>query len=148
LDDVTKDMTNKKTIEMRALSIFQNIDALGNYSDPKWLLSLNKIQLIRFIRELIDIWCYRALLTIDTKRKICPPIGNPFLKTNYNILHNTENLDIIRKHVLELMDKFVNSGVDKDSKSLGASYVLGALTLVNNDAATSLPWLYQAFTYV
>jgi hypothetical protein len=148
LDDVTKNMSIKKTIELRTLGIFQNIDALGNYSNPQWLISLNKIQLIRFIRELIDIWCYRAPLIGNTKREICPPIGNPFSKTNYNFLHNTENLDIIRNHVLELMDKFVNSGVNKDSKCLGAYYVLGALTLVNHDAATSMPWLYQAFAYM
>jgi hypothetical protein len=67
---------------------------------------------------------------------------------NYNILHNTDNLEVICKHILDIIDKFVNSGVDKDSKCLGTYYVLGALTLVNHDAATSMPWLYQAFAYV
>ena len=148
LDDVTKNMSNKKTVELRTLSIFQNIDALGNYSNPQWLLSLNRLQLIRFIRELDDIWNYRSHLTLNSKRQICPPIGNPFSKTNYNILHNTENLDALRTHILEIIDKLVNSGIDKDSKCLGAYYVLGGLTLVNHDAATAMPWLYQAFTYV
>jgi hypothetical protein len=48
---------------------------------------------------------------------------------------------------LEVLEKLVNTGVDKDSKSLGAYYVLGALTLVNPDAATSLPWLFQSVSY-
>ena len=148
LDDVTKNMSNKKTVELRTLGIFQNIDALGNYSNPQWILSLSKTHLIRFIRELVDIWCYRSHLTIDTKRNICPPMGNPFSKTNYNILHNTDNIDVVRTHILDIMDKFVNSGIDKDSKCLGAYYVLGALTLVNHEAATAMPWLYQAFAYV
>jgi hypothetical protein len=42
----------------------------------------------------------------------------------------------------------VNSGIDRDNKCLGAYYVLGALTLVSEDAATSLPWLYQAVCYM
>ena len=45
------------------------------------------------------------------------------------------------------MEKMVNIGVDKDSKALGAYYVLGALTLVNEEAATSLPWLFQSVNY-
>jgi len=149
LEDVTKNMTNKKTTELRTLGLFQNIDALGNYSNPQWLSSLNKQQLIRFVRELLDIWWYRAPISADTKRKICPPIGNPFARMpNYNILHNTENIDVIRSHILEIIDNFINNGIDKDSKCLGAYYVLGALTLVNHEAATAMPWLYQAFAYV
>jgi len=45
------------------------------------------------------------------------------------------------------LEKFVNSGVDADNRTLGAYYVLGALTLVNEDAATSLPWLFQSLNY-
>ena len=45
------------------------------------------------------------------------------------------------------MEKFVNSGTDNDSKSLGAYYILGALTLVNTDAANALPWLFQSVSY-
>jgi hypothetical protein len=48
---------------------------------------------------------------------------------------------------LEVLEKLFNTGVDKDSKSLGAYYVLGALTLVNENAASSLPWLYQSVNY-
>jgi hypothetical protein len=42
----------------------------------------------------------------------------------------------------------VNCGIDKDSKTLGAYYVLGGLTLVNPAAAIALPWLYQSVLYV
>ena len=57
-------------------------------------------------------------------------------------------MDDIRKIILEILEKFVNSGIDKDSKCLGTYYVLGALTIVNLDAANSLPWLFQAFSYM
>jgi len=149
ISDVTKEVSDKKSVELKALTLFQNIDALGNYSNAQWFLTLNRNQLIKFVRELIDIWSYRAPLSVETKRAICPPTGNPFSRMpNYNILQTTENLDDIRKHILEIMEKMVNTGIDKDSKYLGASYVLSALTLVNTDAATALPWLYQAVCYI
>lgn len=147
MSDATKEMPDKKTIELRALSLFQNIDALGYYSDVNWFLSLNRTYIMRFMRELMDIWSHRASLTMERKREICPPLGNPFI---INVMHlqSLENMDEIRKNILVVLEKLVNSGIDNDSKYLGASYVLCALTLVNNDAATSLPWLYQSVAYM
>jgi hypothetical protein len=62
-------------------------------------------------------------------------------------IHTESNMWNVRKVILEVMEKMVNTGVDKDSKSLGAYYVLGALTLVNQDAADALPWLFQSLNY-
>lgn len=147
IDDDTKKVSNEKVIELKALSLFQIIDSLGNYSNANWFLSLNRLQLIKFIRELIDIWNYRAQLPIQTKRNICPPNGDPFRNLSIQYVNTEENLWNIKKVLLDVMEKFVNSGVDKDSKALGAYYVLGALTLVNQEAATSLPWLFQSLNY-
>jgi len=149
LQDITSIVSNKKTIELKALSLFQNIDYLGNYSDSQWFLSLNRTQIIKFTKELIDIWSYRALLNMKTKREVCPPIGNPFSNLpGLNVLQSLDNIDDVRKIILDCMEKMVNTGIDKDSKCLGAYYVLGAITLVNNDAATSLPWLYQSVCHM
>lgn len=149
LSDVTKEVSDKKSVELRALTLFQNIDALGNYSNSQWFLTLNRNQLIKFIRELVDIWQYRANLSDETKRDICPPTGNPFQRLpNYNILQTLGNIDDVRKIILDILEKLVNTGIDKDNKCLGAYYVLGAITLVNNDAATSLPWLFEAAYYM
>ena len=143
-DDIPK-VSNEKAIELRALGLFQNIDALGNYSNSHWFLSLNRAQLIRFVRELADIWNYRTQITNETKRNVCPPSGDLFRNLSMTYLHTEESIHNVRKVILEILEKLVNSGVDKDSKALGAYYVLGALTIVNNDAAMALPWLYQSF---
>jgi len=140
-------VSNAKTVEMRTLSLFQNIDALGNYSSPEWFLTLNRVQLIKFVRELSDIWNYRAQLSNETKQNICPPIGDPFRNINISYIMNEHDLLNIKKIILDLLEKFVNNGVDRDSKTLGAYYVLGALTLVNESAASSLPWLFQSVAY-
>lgn len=146
-EDDTQNVSNEKMVELRALSLFQNIDALGNYSNSQWFLSLNRNQLIKFLRELADIWNYRAQITPETKRSICPPNGDPFRNLNINYVHNEQDMTNVKKVVLEVLEKIVNSGVDRDSKALGACYVLGSLTLVNQEAATSIPWLFQSFGY-
>ena len=146
-EDDTKNLSDHKTIELKALSLFQAIDRLGNYTNSNWFLSLNRIELIKFTRELMDIFNYRAQLSMETKKNICPPFGDPFRGLNIPYLHNSTNILSIRNMLLDVMEKFVNSGVDSDSKSLGAYYVLGALTLVSTEAATSLPWLYQSVNY-
>ena len=63
--------SNQKGFELKILDVFQTINYLGNYSDPAWFLSLNRGQYIKFIRELFDIWNYRAQLSNEIKRKIC-----------------------------------------------------------------------------
>ena len=147
IEDISNTLSNEKAIELRCLNLFQNIDSLGNYSDPKWFLSLNRNQILKFIREIIDIWNYRAQLSFDTKRNICPPHGNPFYNLSMYYIQTEPDLINVQKDILEVLEKLVNYGIDNDSKILGAYYVLGGLTLVNHQAAASLPWLYQSFSF-
>lgn len=148
IKDIESEITPEKSTELRILSLFQNIDSLGNYSSPSWFSSLNQSQLIKFIRELMDIWSYRAQLSLEIKRNICPPLGNPFQRLQH--ITQLQNIEFseLKKIVLVILEKFVNLGVDQDSKSLGAYYVLAALTLVNEDAAIALPWLYQSVSHI
>jgi len=146
-EDDTQNLSMEKALELRALQLFQHIDVLGNYSNYQWFLSLNRNQIVKFVKELNDIWNYRAQLSNEVKRNICPPHGDPFRNLSIQYLHTEAELFNVKKLVLELMEKFVNSGINNDSKSLGAYYILGALTLVNTEAATSLPWLFQSFEH-
>lgn len=147
IDIKNDEVSNEKSVELRTLELFQNIDSLGNYSDPAWFLSLNRIKIVKFLRELVDIWSYRAQLTHEVKRNICPPNGDPFRGFNFNYINSEESMENVRKSVIAILEKFVNSGVDTDSKNLGAYYVLGALTLVSESAASSLPWLFQSVSH-
>ena len=142
-DDVQNIISEEKKIELRALTLFQTINSLGNYSDSKWFLSLNRIRLINFIRELNDIWCFRAQLSVEVKREICFPHGNPFQNLFISSLIELE-INTVKNSILNILENFVNLGLNNDSKSLGCYYVLSALTLVNEDAAIALPWLYDS----
>lgn len=148
--DSINNLTEIKQIEMDILSLFQKIDSLGHYTNTKWFNDLNKKSLLKFINELYDIWNYRANLSRETKREISPPIGNPFYLINNNIqisFLKDASLIKIKKYILDVMNNLVNTGINDSSKCLGAYYILSALTLVNQDAAEAMPWLYEAVLY-
>tara|TARA_Y100000591_G_scaffold149662_1_gene128569 strand:- start:119 stop:1303 length:1185 start_codon:yes stop_codon:yes gene_type:complete len=138
-----KPIERSDRINLRIISIFHEINLLGNYSNSIWFNNLSKNSLILFLNELIDIWNYRANLLPTTKCEICPPNGNPF--KNY-IIPNMYTLSYneIKKRCVNILDILVNTGINQESRGLGAYYILACLTLVNNDAAEAMPWLYQA----
>jgi hypothetical protein len=143
--DISSNITIFKTLEIKILTLFQNMDSLGNYTNMNWFNNLNKNQLIRFFHELLDIWNYRANLSYNVKREICPPHGNPFRYFNYSA-NNLQNYNFfsLKRGIVNVLEEFIYKGIDNDSKCLGCYYILSALTLVSNDAAESMPWLYES----
>ena len=133
----------QQAIRHRIVALFQTIDSYNNYTESEWFSCLSKPQLIKFMRELIDIWAYRANLSNDKKREICPPTGNPFYRINV-AQFQTMDLLSIQQAILGVLEKIVTSGVTQDDKNMGALYVLTALTLVSESAREAIPWLYDS----
>lgn len=146
LKDINEEFNTKKKIEMRVLQLFQIIDELGSYTNTKWFLDLNKVQIVRFIRELADIWFYRAGINDQTRRNICPPMGILFKNINLNYI-STLSFKQVQKLALNIIEQLITNGLTRDFKVMGSYYVLSSLTLVNNEAAEALPWLYQSVAY-
>ena len=145
------DATFAKKIEFRALRLFQSINDCGHYSDPLWFLSLPRPSIIIFIMELKDIWNYRAQLSDQVKCEICYPSGNPFADFVYSIKMSVTHLDqtdFIRDAALDVLELMIENSIDDSSKSLGCFYILGALTIVSNQAAEAMPELYQSMSNV
>ena len=140
-------LSPQKRIAMQVVDLFQAMDNLGNYTNSDWFLVLNRVELIQYIRQLIDIWSYRAQLSQNTMRDICPPSGTPFYDINMDMI-STFSRDNLKKIILGVMRRLVLSGVNQESQTLGTYYVLAALTLVNEEAAAAMPWLYQSVAYV
>jgi len=132
----------EKKLKFKIIDIFQKMDVLGNYTDITWFTSLTTQNIVKFVKELYDIWNYRAQLDNLTKRNICPPHGNPFLNIPFNFT-GFSNFQI-KKNAVDIMYNFVFSASDNSNKTLGAYYVLGALTIVNSNAADAMPWLYHS----
>lgn len=139
-------LTAKQRITQRINAVFQDIDALGNYTNSSWFSTLNTNRLIIYIRELYDIWCYRAQLSQETKIAICPPNGMPFRGIDMNNIRHM-SFDSLQRFSLCIIENLVRSGNNAENKTLGAYYALSALTLVSNEAATSMPWLYQSVAH-
>jgi hypothetical protein len=141
---VTIEQTNNYNSSF--VTLFQKIDLLGNYTQAEWIINLNNVQLRRFLLELYDIWDYRSQLSIEMKLAICPPTGMPFREIPVHILQRNfnVNIDLLKKFAITIIDKLINSSNNRDNQSLGAMYILSALTIVNNNAAEAMPWLYQS----
>jgi hypothetical protein len=135
-----------KTLESATHELFQTIDGLGNYTDPEWFLQLNGRELLKFVRELSDIWNYRLNLSHETKRMICPPRGDPF-RVFDSMGGSSVPIEEIKHNILEVMYLLVTSSSDVEYRKLGALYVLMALTLVCENAATTLPALHQSVLF-
>ena len=139
--ETPEEISSEKKLEQRIQHIFHEMDLLGNYTNTSWFTTLSRVSLIRFIRELADIWMYRAQLSSHTKCEICP-YGNPFGNVlSILISTSTENL---KNLALNIIEKMVKNGVNMSSRCLGTNYVLCAFTLVNSNARETLPWLYQS----
>ena len=133
-------------INIRLITIFNEINNLGNYANIEWFNTLNSGRLISFITELRDIWAYRANLSDTVKYDICPPFGNPFRGILLTALPIMDYI-FIKNICVKIMEAMIMRCVNPSSKSLGAYYVLACLTLVNKDAANALPWLYQSVSH-
>jgi hypothetical protein len=125
---------------------FQQINSHGHHADSAWFSDLNFVQIMRFMRELADIWNYRAQIMPHLKLEICPPNGDPFRYIDLRGLNLQP--EMFRHYGIELINRFVTSGATRDSQSLGAYYVLSALTLVSQPAQAAMPWLYEAVVHV
>jgi hypothetical protein len=137
------ELTPQRRMELKTIDLFQQMNELGNYTNHTWFTSLRKPHLLRFMRELMDIWNYRAQLTREIQREICHPQGLILPILNLAEINNQPE-DAIRNFALQWIEHLITKGINQSSKSLGANFVLCALTLVNQNAAEALPWLYQS----
>jgi hypothetical protein len=141
-------LTPHQRFRQHVLRLFQTINALGHYSDPEWFIALTYEQHITFLRELIDIWNYRAELSPQARRTIYPPYGDPFphyvlgwVTHQFYIYLSPENIININLTVIE---RFITSALAEADRCLGSNFILCALTLVSIPAREALPWLYQS----
>jgi hypothetical protein len=137
-------LSELKIIELRSLDVFQQINYLGNYTNPDWFNNLSRISLISFMHELNDMWVYRIQLTQTAKLQMCPPNGNPFHEISA-YYYSTLELLPLKRAALKVMERLVLNAYSCDAdKTLCAICILSALTLVSQEAALALPWLHDS----
>ena len=89
------------------ITLFQKINEMGNYADSRWFTDLSYQRLLLFVRELSDIWNYRAELSEEIKIDICPPHGNPFHSVTMVHLQNL-SFSYLQNIIISIMESMVN----------------------------------------
>jgi len=136
-----------KPINERIRNLFMEIDQLGNYTQSSWFSNLDRISYLRFYRCLLDIWNYRAQLSYEIKKKICPflePFSNIFVRNIHHIDSPIEDFQIL---CITAMENLIYSGFDDEDRKIMAMHLLSALTLVSYPARNAFPWLYESIVY-
>ena len=108
-------------------------------------MQLGLLEVVQFVRELRDIWFYRAegLIENDQRRAICPPTGDPFSGLHWQALAQRP-LEEAQNLALTAINRLINTGTNESNRAMGVYYALCALVLVSREAALAYPWLYEA----
>jgi hypothetical protein len=132
--------TTESIIRDKAASVFNR---LRYYSNHEWFLSLTLDQLRHFTVELIDIWDFRSNLLSENKRAIYGRPGHPFSRIQSSVLFTPPGtLEYTQINILIELDSFLTACERTDNMNAAVIFILEALTLVSEDAANALPWLY------
>ena len=134
-------LTPEEEIEMKIKDVFHRINMLDNYTNPEWFKNLQLHQLIELYVKAEDVWIYRSMMSLESKKKIVHngvafTIPVPIIKT-YKSKMKLQHI------ILDEFNRFVTEGINNEEKKLGAILILTALVEVSHDAADALPHLIQ-----
>ena len=138
---IVSELNEDEIIENKVKDLFYKINMLDNYTNHKWFLDLNLIELIKLYISAEDIWNYRSLLTQTSKYNI---IGNNYI-FNYPVfsIKKIKSINKLRNILIDTFNIMISNGIDINEKKLGAILVLSALVEISPDAANALPHLVQ-----
>jgi hypothetical protein len=129
-------------LQQRCVGIFQRMDNLKQYTQCKWFLNLNIVQLKELYKQLEDIWNYRINLSNDEKKKYVKN-GKLFVD-KIHIINKINSYNKIASILLDNFNKLITEGINNEYCTTGALWILSGLTIVSKDARDALPWLFQS----
>jgi len=133
-----------KPFEERVSNLFYEIDQVGNYTSHAWMTDLGRDELVSFVRFLYQLWNYRAGITQETRKNICPYF-NPFnykgITENFT---NTMSLENAQNVTITICENIFHTAINTEYKKLSAMYILTSLTTVSDNAMINIPWLYES----
>lgn len=130
----------KESIKQKVVDLFSDIEYDGYSCQINWFYELSGRRLKELYKQLEDIWNYRAQLSNDIKKNICPPDGNIFTTPvaevyQYNCKEDLQEL------ILHNILKFKNA-ISPSDKKLGYMFFLIGLSTVSQDCyLTHADWV-------
>jgi hypothetical protein len=132
-------------IEERIRTLFNNINIITDMKlELEWFMDFNEHHLIIFIYHLQDIWRYRANITDENRRDICPNSNDLF--ENIALIYPLYPINNIRMEIIYILEKLVNDGIHDYAKFTGSIFVIGTLTMISESARNEYNWLYLSFS--
>ena len=129
------------------ISLFQEINTLGNHTNYRWLSDAPTRRLRLFCINLHVIWKHRTGMTDEVRRRVCPPHGEPLSACLLSPIP-TYSASVDREAALISIGKaclyFITAAQDIEDRRLAVNLLLCSLTTISRRAATALPWLYQS----
>lgn len=149
--DEDENSSNQETLQLttsqRITRLFQEIDTYGHYTSTEWLENMTALSLRQYIQEVIQIFQYRAHLSTVQRAQIIPPRGLIYSGNIRAWLITHPTREELLSQALEISERLVFTGINRDNRQLGCFYVLMALTLACQGARDAMPWLYEASMY-
>jgi hypothetical protein len=135
------DLTARQRWNHRVLEVFLTLDSLGFIVNPVWFEELTPPQHMYFRYQLDDIWARRV--KPEDREAILPGItertgGRLFTRRLFPGI----GPDTTAAETLQLIERLTTASPDKALRTLGALYILAALTTVSEQAREAYPWLW------
>ena len=130
------------------ISLFQEINALGNHTNYRWLADAPTMRLRVFCTNLHVIWKYRTGMPYAARCRICPPHGEvlpSFLLSHGTTYLGSEDRETLLAEIGRACLSFITKARDIEDRRLAANLLLCSLTTISRRAAVALPWLYESF---
>ena len=137
---------NINSISNRIRAIVHNLSLSGHLVHESWFLTLGANRLYAYLYNLLIVWSSPFYLTNETRSQICPPFG--ILTGRNHTIHSryrTCSFEELQSYVISIIEKLIYSGITVQDRELGKFYVLGCLTQIHPDAASSLQYLTDYF---
>jgi hypothetical protein len=129
-------------IKQKCVKIFQRMDDLKLYTQPRWFLDLDINKLKKLYSETEDIWNYRAMLTPDQKKKYTKN-GTAFLQSVAK-MNKLQDKYILQNVILNEYEKFAYEGTTDDDCTTSCYWILMGLSIVSENAAEGMPELVHS----
>ena len=132
-------ITDEQKIEFKAIDIFQQINLLGNYTDPEWFTKLDIHLLKKLYNNTEDMINYRINLSKSERHTYFKNgISFPLKSYDINLIKSKREL---REIILNEYEKILKYENDINDKKTSIMWLLIALTEVSYDANIALTFL-------
>ena len=136
-EDLTDIMQSdrKNCIKQKVVDLFSQIEQSGHTCQVDWFINLSIRRLKELYKQLEDLWNYRAQLSNEMKRTICPPDGRLFMTPVIDIM-NMEQKEDIQEIIINDINKF-NNCQHGGNRKLGYMYFIIGLGNVSHQCYTA-----------